>query len=1046
MTQQNPITSPYVGLEPYTEERAAYFFGRDRETALIADNLEAQRLTLLYGPSGVGKSSVLRAGVMYTFTQRAQRDVDAGEPPAIIPIYFNRWQQDPLRGLEQTIIAAVQPYIDSLSNIDNSNTDNSNTGILPDTGRQPVLLEHLQFWSRQTDSDLVLILDQFEEYFQYRDNYPAPAVDGGDFATQLIRIINHGTLRTNVLISLREDALSRLDFFKGRIPTLLDNRLSIGHLKRTAAETAIREPLQVFNNEPFHQPQQVAYDIEDALVTDILDQVGSGVVTLRQQREPQGVEAGSVSVSTATTVDQIQTPYLQLVLTKLWDEERKQSSQTLRQTTLDALGGAEKIVRNYLDDTLNALGDKDRQLATHFFDRLVTPSGTKIALSVDDLVAYTDADPQTVTTLVRELQDRRLLNGVRSPSGVIQYELAHDVLGQALLDWQEREQEKERLVAEERRFAEEEEARKKAERQVRQGRLILAGVSFLLLLAMVATGWALMERRGAEQARRVTEAALRQALTENLSGQTQLLLYREQRPGDQSLILARDAVLSTLWHDGSVAPNAYTALSNATTSSRWIRTLPASDRRHQGPIYSTAFSPDGSLVVSGGSDKTIRLWDAQTLEPMNILYGHTSSVLSVGFSPDGRRIVSGSSDQTVRIWDADSGEQLAQLDGHTQRVLSVGFSPDGRRIVSGDGSKFLWRLDPDNNIVPVTSGGRGSIIIWDAPQRLLLRAVKRISRFEPTLSTTERRQFGIADNINLPRLGQLRPLMVQAEALHVAEQGKAVARTGALDEANAHFAQAIHLDPTIQLNPTLAEQVFRNAVQAHLFAGRQAAQSGELDAALVELEAAIALDAVQPPTLNADSLRTEAQTTVLILEGNALANEANFDDSLAKFEEAVTLDNTLSLDDLASTAFFAAGELLIHDDAYADAVEAYRRLQTYRNLQTYERSYDLVSPFNTLCQDGILDDAVVVVLPICEEAVMLAPGDSAAYDNRGLARALIGDVNGAIEDFQAFIRWAEWSNTRRDVALRQAWIAALEAGEDVATVFSEEVLARLRNE
>ena len=59
---------------------------------------------------------------------------------------------------------------------------------------------------------------------------------------------------------------------------------------------------------------------------------------------------------------------------------------------------------------------------------------------------------------------------------------------------------------------------------------------------------------------------------------------------------------------------------------------------------------------------------------------------SVAFSPDGKRIVSGSDDNTLRVWDADTGQPIGQpLTGHTERVYSVAFSPDGNRIASGSG-------------------------------------------------------------------------------------------------------------------------------------------------------------------------------------------------------------------------------------------------------------------------------------------------------------------------------------------------------------------------
>jgi WD40 repeat protein len=131
-----------------------------------------------------------------------------------------------------------------------------------------------------------------------------------------------------------------------------------------------------------------------------------------------------------------------------------------------------------------------------------------------------------------------------------------------------------------------------------------------------------------------------------------------------------------------------------------IRPVASSDEQlapipgHDARVRQVVFSSDGSRLVSGSDDKTVRIWDGLTCEELAVLHGHEDVVWTVAYSPDNSRVISGSRDDTVRVWNALNLQEIAVLKGHRLGVTSVTFAPDGGLIASCsyDHTVRLWSL------------------------------------------------------------------------------------------------------------------------------------------------------------------------------------------------------------------------------------------------------------------------------------------------------------------------------------------------------------------
>jgi hypothetical protein len=403
------VECPYVGLVPFTEESARFFFGREADQAVLIANLFAARVTIVYGASGVGKSSLLRAGVVKELHRRTAEARQRGDEPELRVVYFKEWQERPLLRLQQQIRASA--------------------GLPPGSGDGDRLVDVLARTLDRFAGDVMVLLDQFEDYFKYPDAGPR------SFGAELVEALQRHDLPVSFLLSLRDDALSRLDRFQRLVPNLLANALRVEPLRGEQAEQAIRRPLEVYNAlPPEEQAHAGPFTIEDGLVGVVLEQVRRGEIRIGDTG--RGRARGA-------SVTAVEAPYLQLVMTRVWAAEAAAGSRVLRATTFGRLGGAQRIVQSHLDGVMNTLSVRQRLLSARLFEQLVTPSGNKIAHTASDLSQFARAGEDEVLRLLTTLSgsEARIVTPVAPPAGhagASHFEIYHDALAPAVLDWRRR--------------------------------------------------------------------------------------------------------------------------------------------------------------------------------------------------------------------------------------------------------------------------------------------------------------------------------------------------------------------------------------------------------------------------------------------------------------------------------------------------------------------------------------------------------------------------------------------------------------------------------
>ena len=369
---------PYKGLARFDDSELdeRFFFGRDRETELVAANLVASRLTVLYGPSGVGKSSLLRAGVVRRLRALVPAGGGASDGDGALPVVVDQWRDDPLAA-----IAAA-------------------AGARCARDRRRSSPTRWRSASAEVGGEIYLVLDQMEEYFVYhgRDR-------GGPLREALAEILDPtDTARARSARHPRRRArrAGRVQGPGARACSGTSSGSTISTSTRRARRSSSRSPSS---------------------------RRWAGRASTRSPRwsrpsstrsPPGGSSAGSRAAGSSTgrrARGRVEAPYLQLVMERLWEVERERGSDVLRAETLAELGGRAGSSQQHLERALAGLDEPERELVARLFHQLVTPSGTKIAHAVGDLSRYAGEPPERLEDVLHALSTERVVRALPARNG-----------------------------------------------------------------------------------------------------------------------------------------------------------------------------------------------------------------------------------------------------------------------------------------------------------------------------------------------------------------------------------------------------------------------------------------------------------------------------------------------------------------------------------------------------------------------------------------------------------------------------------------------------
>jgi WD40 repeat protein/DNA-binding SARP family transcriptional activator len=678
--------NPYKGLRPFGEADAADFFGREELTRLLVDRLAESRFLAVVGPSGSGKSSVVRAGLISQVRSGALPGSEGWHFAVLAPGPY------PLEELEACLLRIATnppPSLIEQLGADDRGLLRSIKRVLPDD-----------------NSELVIVLDQLEELF----TLVADESLRSHILSSLERAVRDPHSRLRVVATLRADFYDRPLMYRGFAELLRDNVVTVSPLSPDAIERAISEPARLSGvtfeqgllaeivadvlNEPGALPllQYALTELFDnragtALTRAVYESIGgvSGALAGRAEELYLGLDAAR------------QTAARQLFLRLVTLGDGADTRRRVDRAELMSL----EVDQAALLACINAYGGPARLL---FFDRDPRTRQSTLEIAHEALLLEWKRLRDWIETAREDVRLHRRLAAAadeweesgRDPSFLLrgsQLSRFESWAGESGLAQTQRERGYLRSSVEQRRVEQAAEESRRAREDALERRSLnrlRALVGVLGVAALVAVGLTIVafdqSNRSKREARIATGRQLAAASVANLDVDP-----------ERSILLAMRAVETTRGTSAAALPEAVEALHRAIEASRVLLTI-----KDISPA-AVAFSPDGSQLASAGPSKaspgltpSASVWEARTGKRVLSLRGATSRIDDIAYSPDGTRLVTGSVDGTAVVWNAHGGKRILVMpdSGESGGFLGVAFSSDGTRVATDDafGRLRIWDL------------------------------------------------------------------------------------------------------------------------------------------------------------------------------------------------------------------------------------------------------------------------------------------------------------------------------------------------------------------